>query len=53
MATWKAGISRLLMTPETAVWLAGYSGKRAPTGKVHDLWVKTLALEDSKRKAGG
>ena len=40
------------MTPETAVWLAGYSGKRAPRGKVHDLWVKTLALEDSRGRRG-
>ena len=52
MATWKAGVSRALMTPETAVWLAGYSGKRAPTGKVHDLWVKSLALEDSQGRRG-
>ena len=43
--TWKAGLSRAVITPETAGWLAGYGVKRPPKGKVHDLWVKTLALE--------
>ena len=34
------------MTPQTGVWLAGYGSKRAPDGKLHDLWMKVLALED-------
>ncbi len=42
---WQAGIGRRIITPETPVWLAGYSTKRAPDGKLHDLWVKVLALE--------
>jgi neutral ceramidase len=45
-ATWKAGVSRAVITPEKAVWLAGYGSKRAPDGKLHDLWMKALALED-------
>ena len=24
----------------------GYGGKRVPDGKLHDLWMKALALED-------
>lgn len=44
--TWKAGIAKAVITPETGVWLAGYGGRRAPDGKLHDLWVKALALED-------
>ncbi len=43
---WKAGIAKAVITPETSVWLAGYGSKRAPDGKLHDLWMKALALED-------
>jgi neutral ceramidase len=47
-AVWKAGVARTIITPETSVWLAGYGSKRAPDGKLHDLWMKALALEDSR-----
>ena len=43
---WKAGIARAVITPDSDVWLAGYGTKRAPDGKLHDLWMKALALED-------
>ena len=43
---WKAGVARAVVTPETDVWLAGYGTKRPPDGKLHDLWMKALALED-------
>jgi hypothetical protein len=46
--TWKAGVARAIVTPEHAVWLAGYGTKRVPEGKLHDLWMKALALEDSR-----
>lgn len=46
-AVWKAGVARTIITPEKAVWLAGYGSKRVPAGKLHDLWMKALALEDS------
>ena len=42
---WKAGIANAIITPDTPVWLAGYGRKREPEGKLHDLWVKALALE--------
>ena len=45
-ATWKAGIAKAVITPEKPVWLAGYGSKRPPDGKLHDLWMKALALED-------
>ena len=45
-AEWKAGVARAVITPETGVWLAGYGTKRAPEGKIHDLWMKALALDD-------
>jgi len=48
---WEVGIGRRVITPQTEVWLAGYGTKRAPDGKLHDLWVKVLALRapDGKR----
>jgi neutral ceramidase len=42
---WKAGVAKAVVTPETGVWLAGYGTKRPPDGKLHDLWMKALALE--------
>lgn len=42
---WKAGVARAVITPQTPVWLAGYGTKRVPDGKLHDLWMKVLALE--------
>src|SRR5688572_5619695 len=49
-AGWKAGIAKAVITPETGVWLAGYGSKRPPDGKLHDLWMKALALEDAAGK---
>lgn len=45
---WKAGVARAVITPEKSVWLAGYGSKRPPDGKLHDLWMKALALEDGR-----
>lgn len=47
-ASWKAGVARAVVTPEKGVWLAGYGSKRPPDGKLHDLWMKALTLEDSR-----
>ncbi|MGE0610143.1 MAG: neutral/alkaline non-lysosomal ceramidase N-terminal domain-containing protein [Pirellulales bacterium] len=46
-AGWQAGVARAVITPEKAVWLAGYGSKRVPDGKLHDLWMKALALQDA------
>ena len=43
---WKAGVAKEVITPQRAVWLAGYGSRRVPDGKLHDLWMKALALED-------
>jgi neutral ceramidase len=48
--SWKAGVAKAVITPETGVWLAGYGTKRPPDGKLHDLWMKALALEDPEGK---
>jgi hypothetical protein len=43
----QAGVAKVVITPEKPVWLAGYGSKRPPEGKLHDLWMKALALEDA------
>jgi neutral ceramidase len=43
---WRVGIAREPITPQTSVWLAGYGSKRPPDGKIHELWMKALALSD-------
>ncbi|MEY4939767.1 MAG: hypothetical protein RIQ93_1502, partial [Verrucomicrobiota bacterium] len=43
---WQAGVAKAVITPETDVWLAGYGSKRSADGKLHDLWLKVLALKD-------
>ena len=48
--SWKAGVAKAVITPEKSVWLAGYGSKRAPDGKLHDIWMKSLALEASDGK---
>jgi len=46
---WKAGVSRVAITPEEPVWLAGYAARTHPSeGTLTDLWAKALALEDAK-----
>ena len=48
-AGWKAGIARANITPDKPIWLAGYGGRTHPAeGKMHDLWIKVLALEDAR-----
>jgi neutral ceramidase len=51
--TWKAGTAAAVITPEAPLWLAGYGGIRQAEGKRHDLWVKTLALEDGEGRRAG
>lgn len=50
---WRAGVSRAIITPDGPIWLAGYASRTHPSdGVLADLWVKVLAIEDSKgRKA--
>lgn len=45
---WKAGTARAVITPAKRIWMAGYGGRTAPAdGKIHDLCIRVLALEDS------
>lgn len=48
-AGWKAGIAKGNITPDKPMWLAGYGGRTRPAeGKLHDIWIKALALEDAR-----
>jgi hypothetical protein len=48
---WKAGASKAVITPTTPMWMAGYSSRDRPAqGKLHDLWVRAIAIEDASGK---
>jgi hypothetical protein len=48
---WKAGVSKHVITPETSMWMAGYASRNKPSeGKLHDLFVKALAIESPAGK---
>jgi hypothetical protein len=45
---WKAGVAKLVITPQEPLWMGGYSARDKPAdGKIHDLWAKALFLEDA------
>lgn len=44
---WKAGVSKVNITPKVPIWMAGYGGRDHPSEDViHPIWIKALALED-------
>lgn len=46
---WKAGVAKIVITPEKLMWMSGYGGRTKPAeGKLHDLWAKALVLEDAQ-----
>ncbi|MBD3627284.1 neutral/alkaline non-lysosomal ceramidase N-terminal domain-containing protein [Cyclobacterium sp.] len=48
---WKAGVSKIDITPKEPIWLAGYGGRDHPFDEViHPIWIKALALEDASGK---
>src|SRR2546423_11933930 len=48
-ALWKAGVAKANITPTTPLLLAGYATRDKPAdGKVMDLWIKVLAVEDAQ-----
>ncbi len=48
---WKAGFSRVVITPEKPMWMSGYGGRtHASEGKVHDLYARAAALQDAGGK---
>ncbi|MBN2295085.1 MAG: hypothetical protein JXM70_21835, partial [Pirellulales bacterium] len=48
---WKVGLAATNITPNKPMWLNGYGNRNKPSeGKLHDLWVKAMALEDANGK---
>ena len=48
-AGWKAGVARVVITPEHSMWMAGYAKRDHPSeGTLHNLWAKALAIEDAE-----
>lgn len=46
---WKAAAGAVAITPSEPVWMAGYAARDKPSeGAVHDLFAKTLVLEDQQ-----
>ncbi len=46
---WKAGVATAAITPEQAMWMAGYASRtNVSQGKSMDLFAKVLALEDER-----
>lgn len=44
---WKAGAAKTVITPNEPIWMSGYGNRDHPAeGTLHDLWCKSLALED-------
>jgi neutral ceramidase len=43
-STWKVGIAKATITPQEPMWMSGY-GPRLAKKKIHDIWIKVLALE--------
>lgn len=49
-AGFRAGVSRVKITPEAAIRLSGYANRtHASEGVQQDLWAKGLALDDGKK----
>jgi len=48
---WKAGISRVVITPKQNMPMAGFASRtHSSEGKLHDIWAKALVIEDAKGK---
>ncbi len=43
----RAGLAKVVITPERSIWLSGYANRTKPSeGKLHDLYAKALAVAD-------
>jgi len=48
---WKAGVARVVITPQEPIWMAGYGSRdHVSEGTLVDLWAKALALQDANGK---
>jgi hypothetical protein len=48
---YQAGVASQIITPTEPLWMAGYASRTKPCNtKKQDLWVKAIAIEDSKKQ---
>jgi len=51
LIVWKAGVSRVAITPKQPMPMAGFSSRtHSSEGMLHELWAKALVMEDEKGK---
>lgn len=44
---WQAGAAAVVITPPQPMWMSGYASRDRPAqGKIHDLFVKAMAVRD-------
>lgn len=49
--SWKAGVARVVITPQEPIWMGGYASRTHPAdGKIQDLYAKALVLQDASGK---
>jgi hypothetical protein len=50
---WKVGLARRVITPTEPMWMAGYAARTQPaSGKLQDLWIRVMAIEDANGYEG-
>jgi hypothetical protein len=52
-AEWKVGLAKRKITPAEPMWMAGYASRTKPAeGKIQDLWIRTMVIEDADGNEG-
>jgi len=47
LSAWKAGVSKIVITPTESIWMAGFGSRTKPSeGVRQDIYVRALALQD-------
>src|SRR5690606_1929591 len=47
-SAWKAGVSKIVITPTESIWMAGFGSRTKPSeGVRQDIYVRALALQDA------
>jgi neutral ceramidase len=51
-AGWKAGVAKVVITPDEPIWMAGFASRDRPSeGVRQDIYVRALALHDGGGKS--
>jgi neutral ceramidase len=48
---WRAGAAKVVITPQTPMWMAGYASRTRPAdSKIGELYAKAVVLEDADQR---